>query len=538
MNVFEYPMEIADYAKILMRRKRWFFAPFGLVAGLAVIVAFALPAVFKSEATFLIQRQSIPNELVATTVTGYIQEQIQQIRQRIVTHDQLVDLADKNHLYPEQLATDPSSVVSDLRSRIEVAMIDVEATDPNKGGIRYATIAFTLAVSAEKPEVAQTLTNQLAQRYLREHREAREASAGDVVDFLTEEGEKLEREIVDLETALAGFKQTENTMLPELIQFNRLQFERTQTDIDNSEQRIRGLQQQIDGIRGELSLTEPYQQTIGQDGRVVLTGSQRLSALTAEYLRISSRYSAEHPDVRRLSREIRSLSDQNGESGRLDEIMNQLVSLQEQLRQARQTYNDAHPEVLDLERAVASVQRGLQSAVVSDAEPGELAVPPDNPRYVALASQLEASEINLRAEQASLAESERKLIDYEERIFTTPVVERDLKALTRDYDNKQGKYNEIQNKLQAARLAVEIEGGENAEKFILASPGFLPTLPESPNRVGIILLGAFFGMVIGLACVVLIEYFDKTIRNPRMVIAALGAPPLVTIPQMTKHYRG
>ena len=94
-----------------------------------------------------------------------------------------------------------------------------------------------------------------------------------------------------------------------------------------------------------------------------------------------------------MSREIRILSDQNGSSGgRLDEIMGQLVNLQEELRQARRKYNDTHPEVQNLERAIASVQRGLQSAVVTDKGSSQLEIPPDNPRYVQLAAQLQASE--------------------------------------------------------------------------------------------------------------------------------------------------
>lgn len=533
MNVFEYPMELQDYFKILTRRKRWFFAPFILVAGIATAVAFALPAIFKSEATFIIERQSIPQQLVATTVTGYIQEQIQQIRQRIVTHDHLVALAEKNHLAPEELAADPSAVVRELRDRIEVAMVDVQATDPNQGGVRFATIAFTLAVSAETPEMAQTMTNQLAERYLQEHRDAREQRAEEVSGFLESEASRLNAEIVELETALAAFKQDELRQLPEMLQMNLSLFERTQANIAQSEERERALSQQIDSIRGELSLTDPYQQVVAEGGGVVLTGAQRLSALTAEYLRVSSRYSAEHPDVKRLSREIRILSEQSGDNERIDEIMGQLISLQEQLRQARQTYSDSHPEVLDLERAVASVQKGLQSAVVADQSSGQLEVPPDNPRYVALASQLDAAETNLSAERQRLTDFSEKLVEYEERLFNTPVIERDWKSLSRDYENKQAKYVELQGKLQSARLAEELEGGDSAEKFILASRGYLPTLPESPNRVGIILLGTFFGLVMGLAFVVLVEYFDKTIRNPRMVIATLGAPPLVTIPQMT-----
>ncbi len=537
MNVFDYPMELTDYGRIIMRRMPWFLAPFVLITAIAVTVAFVLPAIFKSEATFLIERQTIPQNLVRTTVTGYIQEQIQQIRQRIVTYDNLVDLADSNNLYPEELESDPASVVRKLQERIEVEMEDVQSTDPNEGGVRFATIAFTVSVSAESPEDAQSLTNQLADRYLQEHREAREEAASDVTDFLGEEAERLQIEIADLEAQLAEFKQDELQQLPELMATNLGLFERTQQKIDQIEQNILTLEQQVDSTRAELSLTEPYREVISQEGHRVLTGAQLLSALTAEYLSVSSRYSSEHPDVKRLSREIRILSEQNGDDGRLDEIMSRLVNLQEQLRQARQRYDDSHPEIQDLERAIASVQRGLQSAVVEEQQANDFALPPDNPRYVALQSQLTAAEANLAAQRKLLAENKADLDEYEDRLFNTPVVERRYLSLSRGYQNAKAKFQELKDKQLEARLAQQLEAGENAQKFILASPGFLPRLPESPNRIGIIFLGAFFGLVVGLLVVVLVEYLDKTIRNAHMIINVVGAQPLATIPQMQQRIK-
>ena len=532
MNIFDYPMELMDYVRMLLRRKLVFLIPFFVISSLAIGIAFVLPAIFKSEATFIIQRQTIPQNFVATTVTGYIQEQIQQIRQRLVTHENLVRLADTNSLFPEELRDDPSAVVRKLRERIEVEMEDVESTDPNQGGVRYATIAFTVAVSAESALVAQSLTQQLSERYLTEHRDAREDIAGEVTGFLEEESKRLELEIADLEAALAGFKQEEMQQLPELMSMNLNLFERTQQQIDETEIRIRLTQQEINSLRSELSLTEPYKQVVSEEGGMVLTGSQRLSALTAEYFRASSRYSAAHPDVKRLTREIRILSEQSGENSRLDEIMGRLVVLQENLRQAQRKYSDSHPEVQDLERAVASLQRGMQSAIVIDQKAGAFAVPPDNPRYVAISTQLAAGEANVDAEKNRLDELKKKLTDYEDRLFRTPLVERDYKSLARDYQNANSKYQELKNKQLEARLAQQLESGDNAEQFLLASPAFLPTLPESPNRVGISLLGVFFGLLVGLAVVVVVEYSDKTIRNSWMVMNIVGVQPLATIPQM------
>ena len=124
-----------------------------------------------------------------------------------------------------------------------------------------------------------------------------------------------------------------------------------------------------------------------------------------------------------------------------------------------------------------------------------------------------------------------KLADYEERLKTTPIVQSEYQKIARGYDNAKIKFNELKNKQIDARISQELEGGDSAEQFVLASSAFLPRLPESPNRVGIILLGLFFGMLSGLAMVVLFEHLDKTIRNARMIYNVVGVQPLATIPE-------
>ena len=532
METFDYPMELRDYWAMAMRRKLQFLIPFLVIVGGAAALAFLLPSTYRSEATFLIQRQTIPQNLVQTTVNSYVQEQIQQIRQRLVAYDNLVDLAEKFDLYPQQLASDPRSVVQEMRDSIEVDMVDITASDPDQAGQRRATIAFTVAFAAETLEMAQAVTRELAERYRQIHQAAREERAAEVTDFLSEEARKLAEEIAGYEEQLAQFKQDELRQLPELMDMNLNLYERTEQQIEQTRERIRDLEDRINVTQSELSLTEPYQQVRGEDGQVVLTGSERLSALTAEYLRATARYSAEHPDVIRLSREIKVLAQQTGTSARADELMSELVNLQEQLRQAEQKYSPDHPEVARLERSIAALQSGFRTALVSGDEPDMSENPPDNPRYVALKTQLDAYRSNVTAERQRLGDLEDKLAEYEERLFQTPVVERDYKTLTRDYENARQKYRELRDKQLEAGMAQQLESGESAEKFVLASPAYRPSSPESPNRLGILLLGGLFGVAAGIGMVAVAEYMDNTIRGARMVARVLGAPPLAIIPDM------
>ena len=531
MQTNNFLMEPSEYWQILMRHKFKFLVPFIVVIAASVAIAMMLPAVYRSEATILIQRQSVPQNLVATTVTGYVKEQIEQIRQRITNRTTLLAIADEFALYAEEFATDPTIVAQQVKNNIEVEMLDVEASDPDRSGRRLATVAFTIAYNAETPEIAQGVTANIAERFLRNHRVVRSEMAEDVSEFLSLEADSLKVEIADLERQLAGFKQEEIRQLPELMSMNLQLFERTEQQIQITEDRIRALRDRVESVRSELSLTEPYAAVINEQGQRVLTASERLSMLTASYLQASARYSQEHPDIVRLSREIRILAEQTGDLTRVDELMGQLVKLQEQLRQARQRYSDAHPEVGRLETAVAAVQRGMQTSIItSDKSKQELEIPPDNPRYVALRTQLDASEANIKAEEKKLSDLEVKLVEYEERLYQTPIVERDFKSLSRGYEDALRKFSELNQKLLQAEIAETLEAGQRAEQWRLIGGAYLPIMPESPNRIGIVLLGVMLAFGVGLSFVTVAEYLDKTIRSARRITALLGSPPLVVIP--------
>jgi polysaccharide biosynthesis transport protein len=534
MNVTDVStIELSDYWLILKRRKLGFLVPFGVVLGVSVALAFLLPPSYRSEATILIQRQSIPSALVKTTVNTYVEEQIQEIKQRITSHDNLLSIAESFGLYASERQSAPARAVSEVASSIDIEMVDVKASDPDERGDRVATIAFTVAFSAEKPETAQAVTKELADRYLDEHKAAREEQAANVSSFLEAEAVRLKDEIGKLEALQADFKQQEQNQLPELRGTNLSLLEKTEQEIETTNEAIRAEQDRLDAAQAELSLTEPFKQVLTEEGKVMLSASERLSLLSAQYLRDSARYSPEHPDIVRLSREIRVLAQQSGTGARADELMGELTKLQEQLRQMRQKYSDDHPEVIKLERSVAALERGFQSELMgANGKKQTLTMPPDNPRYVALKTQVDAATSNLSAEKQKLAMLEAKRDEYESRLFKTPGIERDYKSLSRDYENALQKYSEIKNKQLEARMAQQLESGDSAEQFVLLSRAYLPTMPDSPNRIGILLLGGLLAFGAGLGFVAVMEYLDKTVRDERVIAEMFGALPLAIIPHM------
>jgi uncharacterized protein involved in exopolysaccharide biosynthesis len=108
---------------------------------------FLWPPLYRSEATILIERQTIPSEVIETTVTGYVQEQIEQLRQKFMTWDNLSQLAQKFDLYPGiRVVATGQSRCTRLARTSKSKWSTVQASNPDQTGERVATIAFTVAV--------------------------------------------------------------------------------------------------------------------------------------------------------------------------------------------------------------------------------------------------------------------------------------------------------------------------------------------------------------------------------------------------------
>lgn len=528
----QYTMEIGDYLAILRRRKARFYFAFFLIFLSGVVIALVLPPVYYSEATILIERQEIPQDLVATTITGYVQERIEGIKQRLGTRQNLLEIANKFDLYPEMRALgNMSDVVYEIRQSISVKMVDIQGTDPGKGRQGQVTVAFTVGYEADKPGTAKNVAAELADRYLEANKEARVEQTAEVSKFLGEEAEKIRLEMVKLEKSLATFKQEQREQLPELMNVNLRLYEKTEGKIEASKDRILKLEDTINALSSELSLTDPRKDVRTDEGKIIQSPGERLSALIAEYLQASARYTASHPDIVKLRREIKTLGSQTEKAAEVNQLVSRLTVLRSQLLEAVQKYSSEHPDVQKLEASVANVEKGLRETVVVESPVTSYAnIPADNPRYVALKTQLDAAYSNLKEERSKLIKYNAKLQEYEQRLFQTPAVERDYTSLTRDYANVSAKYEELKAKQLKAQLAQQLEEGDQGERFVLADSAYLPTTPDKPNRLGIILLSGLLAFSAGIGSVAKAEYMDRSVRGKKGVIEAFGALPIVSIP--------
>lgn len=520
----EQTKNLQDYLAAFKRRRAQIAAIFVVIFGIGAIVALAWPPTYRSAATILIEEQQIPAELVQSTVTSYASQRIQTISQRVMTRNNLMDIITKFNLYVDERKNETTEeVLSRMRDDIKLDMISADVVDPRTGRPTAATIAFALAFQGENPEQVQKVANELTTLYLQENIKTRASKAQETLSFLSEEADRLNRQITDLEKRLAEFKAANAESLPELQPLLREQIARTERELSDAETQIRSLEDRRFYLQGQLGQLDPY----GAD--VQTSPGARLKALRTEYATAVARYSADHPDVQRLKREIESLERETGQVNTRHALLEQIATLKTELASVREKYSAEHPDVVRLQRQIDGLEADLAKAPASSVDTRRS---PDNPAYVTLEAQQNSTDNEIQALRSKRVEMEKKRAEYEKRLTAMPQIEGELRALTRDLENATVKYQEIKAKQMQAQVAQQLESESKGERFTLIDPPVLPEEPIKPNRPAIFFLSLVLALGAGLGYAAVAESIDSTVRGAKGVLATLQVAPLAVIPYL------
>jgi uncharacterized protein involved in exopolysaccharide biosynthesis len=214
----------------------------------------------------------------------------------------------------------------------------------------------------------------------------------------------------------------------------------------------------------------------------------------------------------------------------------ELAKARADLEDAEQRYTPEHPDVKRLRRAVADlVAKGAGGGMPQTEKP-------DNPDYLTIQAQLTGVRKQLASLRAQEAQTRSALGLYEKNLSTAPNVEREYIQLTREHENAQNQYTDVQNKMKNAALAQSLETEARGERFTLLRPVTPPDKPYFPNRLGIILLGSVLGCGIAFGLAALVDASDPTLRGNYdlqsiMHTSAIGGIPKLLNPRDVRRQR-
>lgn len=524
----EQTKSLAEYLQILKRRKRPMQIAAAITFGITLLAALLWPPTYRSSATILIEQQEIPQELVRSTITGFANQQIKVISQRIFTLANIMDIVQKYSLWTEaELKRFPrTEIMSKFQEKMNLDVISAEVMDPRFGHSTEATIAFTLSFDHRNPAIAQKVTNELVNLYMNENLKSRTEQSATTAAFLKNEAEALNAHIRGIEEKLSQFKQANEGALPELSQYNMNVIERSDAELNDARSRLAELQKRRLELQANLAQMSPYAATELPTGERALSNQDRLKALRSDFRNKSALYSADHPDVIRLQREIAHLEETLGVGTSSKDYASQLKTERDKLAQLKQTYTADHPEVAKQQLIVDNLQRNApQTKIAVDDSQA------DNPAYVLLDTQLKGTESDIMTLTARAAELQSKITKFESYLSKAPNVEKMYAELTRELQTNTLKYQEIKAKQMEAELSQNLESERKGERYSLVEPPILPDDPVSPNRKAIFLIGLMLAALAAAVTAAAAELLDESVRGTAGLAMLVGTP-LGSIPYL------
>lgn len=521
---------LGDYISIAWRRKFLILIPFLVVISITVLTVYLLPPVYKSTGTILIESQQIPQELVQSTVTSFADERIQIIKQRIMTSQTLVGIIKKYDLYKDEIKkTARSEILEDMRNLIAIERVSANVKNQRRGA--SALIAFTIAFEHRSAAVAQKVANELVTLFLDENIKSRTARAFETTEFLKKETDRLRSQIEVMEEQIASYKQDNRGSLPENLRISLERVEILKTLLFNTEREMNELNEKKKLLAIELDSVESGAIKTGL-GSNQLSPQMELRKMQNQFVTLSARYGAEHPDVKAIKRKIKAFEDEYGSLGDGIELKEEVDQVRAEMAELTQKYSSQHPDVKRLKRKL----KGLETMLVEYENNPGVVVNKKNPAYLQTKARLESIDSNIKSLKKSRLNIEQQIAQLDIRIIQTPQVERGLDALARDYDNTKRKYQEIKNKQLQAELAMSLEEDQKGERFTLLEPPLFPDKPVKPNRPKIFLLGLILSLISGIGVAGVAESLDGGIRGSNALAAVTKMRTLVAIPYITTQH--
>jgi polysaccharide biosynthesis transport protein len=468
--VEEEGLSLGDFRAIFHRRKTSLFITTLSMIILSVVIALALPPVYRSSAIVLVEAQEIPADFVMTTVTSYVEQRVQAITQRILSTSRLLEVINSIGLYKnirEKATTE--ELVEKLHEKISIKPISVETVDPRTGRPSVATGAVEFSFEGEQPRQVQRVTDTIVNSFLQANLQERQRQTAEATTFLKEEMERVKVQLDAAESKLAAFKEKHINALPEMLQVNQQTITNLETQITRTKDQLRSLREREGYLETQLA-------SIPETEDTHLT---RLQQLEIELVNLKTKFTEEYPDVRKMKKEIEDLKRQRAQ---------------------------------------------MQKSGIGDSNR------PDNTAYITLASQLASTRAELGSYQRQISELESRANTFRKRLEKTPQVEETYNALLTERNNTQAKYTDLMRKVMEASVAHGLEKEQKGERFTLIEPARFPERPVRPNRLAIIVIGIVLGIGSGVGVSALREFTDTSIHGPDDLVNSGIIPVLATIP--------
>jgi polysaccharide chain length determinant protein (PEP-CTERM system associated) len=488
---------------MLLHRKWLVLSIFAAVSAATAVIASRLPNIYTSETVILVDPQKVPESYVKATITGDIRNRLGTLSQQILSATRLQRIIETLNLYPEErkkLARE--DIISKMRSDISVSVIsDFSANQDLQ--------AFRITYSGGDSRLVARVTNELASLFIEENLKAREQQATGTTEFIQNQMEETRKALEEDETKLKEFKLKHIGEMPEQQAANIQILGQLQSQLQLEADALSRAEQQKSYVQSQMVPIAPVvdlddvRRTAPSAGETKppTPSNSALSGLKTRLTALLARYKDDHPDVRRLKRQIKEA----------------------------EAKESAAPVA---ESAVtASVDTPPPAAEV--VQPARQPVATVNPVLRTQLSALDAQIARYREEMQRISKS---IAVYRAKLEAIPVREQEIVKLQRDYEAAKAHYSQLSEKQLSAETATQLEIRQKGEKFEILDPGQAAERPSRPNRTLINVSGSLSGLLLGVLLAIGTEFLGVSITSPEDITAVSGLSVLEVIPVIRTEF--
>jgi polysaccharide chain length determinant protein (PEP-CTERM system associated) len=474
---------LADVKRVI-RRKWWVIPVCIMVCGAAgVLAALKLPKKYTSQTLVLVSKPMVPVEYVKPIETEDLNQRLASMKEQILSRSRLEPVIEKFGVYKEDRRKVPmEQLVEKLRTAIEISPLE-----PMPGTLDKSMPGFHVSVTFSNPRTAQQICTEITSMFMQQNSGALENDAARTNTFVSEHLEDAKAKLDQQDAKLAEFKRRFLGSLPEEEQTNLNRLTALNSQIEANTQALSAAQQDKAFNESLLSQQETNWKAT-QTGQNPETIDVQIQALQDQLTALEAKYTPEHPDVIKTKKLVEELRKRSAETPK--------------------TVNSS----------------------------GESQAKAEPPNIQLLRARVRQDEMNIAGLAKRQGQVQDQIRSLQGQMQASPMVEQQLKELTRNYQSALEFYNDLQKKRESSQMAKDLAHQQQGEQFRVLDPPNLPVTPSFPKKLYFAGGGVGGGFALGLAILYILMMIDKTLHTERDVELQLKLIVLATVPVLEMVY--
>jgi len=464
----------------VIRRNWWIIPVCAVVCGTAgVLLALILPKKYTSETIVLISKPMVPIDYVKPVETEDMNQRLASMKEQILSRTRLEPVIEKFGVYHEDQGKVPmDQLVDRLRKGIEISPLQ------SMPGTQDRSLpGFNVSVTFNNPQTAQEICTEVTSMFTVQNSRALVQQAANTNSFISQQLNEAKAKLDEQDAKLAEFKRQHLGSLPEEEQTNLGLLTALNSQLEANTQALSRAEQDKAFNESLLSQQEANWKA-SQTGQNPSTLEDQIRTLQDQLTSLESKYTAEHPDVIKTRKLIEELRKQKAEGPKNGDVSGQSQTKAEPLniQQLRAHSRQDEINIADLTRRQGQIQDQIRV--------------------------------------------------LQGRVQASPMVEQQLKELTRSYQSALVFYNDLQKKDQDSGMAKNLAQQEEGEQFRVLDPPSLPVTPVFPKKLNFAGGGVGGGFALSLAVLYFFMITDKTLHTERDVELNLKLIVLAAVPNL------